>query len=301
MRFDEATKQFLAYCDLERGFSPCTIAAYASDLRQWRRFLAKAIPGNIPRITDVNRQLIRKFIVHQREAGLSNATVVRRVNCLRSFWQFLDQAELVTDNPIDGIRLPKTRTELPNYLTDEEMRRLLDAAGRTHYANLASRDGAVIGMFLFAGLRRQELINVHVPDVNWEDGIIRVRHGKGGRMRVIPMVRELQDFLEAWLTERPQCHHDFLFSNREKQPLATRAVALTFKRAERMADMDRPEVAVHTLHHSFACALLHGGPSVVAIRRSMGHASLDTTLIYLHVTGVELEEAVAAHSLCGAK
>jgi len=288
MRFDEATKQFLAYCELERSFSPCTICAYASDLRQWHRFLAKALPGNIPRITDVDRQLVRRFIVHQREAGLSNATVVRRVNCLRSFWQFLDQAELVTDNPIDGIRLPKTRTELPTYLTDEEMRRLLQAAGRTHYSNLASRDKAVIGMFLFAGLRRQELIGVHVPDVNWEDRIIRVRHGKGGRMRVIPMVRELRELLEAWLAERPRCHHDLLFTNREKQPLGRHAVAVTFKRAKRMAGIDRPEVTVHTLRHSFACALLRGGASVVAIQRLMGHASLDTTSIYLHVTGVEL-------------
>jgi site-specific recombinase XerD len=183
MRFDEATKQFLAYCDLERGFSPCTISAYASDLRQWHRFLAKALPGNIPRITDVDRQLVRRFIVHQRETGLSNATVARRVNCLRSFWQLLCQAELVTDTPLDGIRLPKTRTELPTFLTDEEMRRLLQAAGRTHYANLAARDQAVIGTFLFAGLRRQELINVHVRDVSWEDGILRVRHGKGGTAR----------------------------------------------------------------------------------------------------------------------
>jgi len=171
MRFEEATKQFLACCELERSFSPCKISAYASDLRQWRRFLAKALPASTPRITDVNRHLVRRFIVHQREAGLSNATVVRRVN---------------------------------TYLTDEEMRRLLSAAGQTHYANLAARDQAVIGMFLFAGVRRQDLTNVHVRDINWEDGIIRVRHGKGGRIRAIPMVRELRELLEAWLVERPR-------------------------------------------------------------------------------------------------
>jgi len=290
----------LAYCDLERGFSPCTIAAYASDLRQWQRFLVKAIPGNIPRITDVNRQLVRRFIVHQREAGLSNATVVRRVNCLRSFWQFLDQAELVADNPIDGSRLPKTRTELPIYLTDEEMRRLLQAAGRTYYGNLAARDKAVIRMFLFAGVRRQELINVHVPDINWEDGIIRVRHDKGRRLRVMPMVREVRELLDAWSAERARCDHDFLFTNREKQPVGRHAVAVTFKRAKRMAGIDRPEVTVHTLRHSFACALLRGGASVVAIQRLMGHASLDTTSVYLPVTGGEREAAVACHSLGGA-
>ena len=301
MRFDEATRQFLAYCDLERGFSPCTLSGYASDLRQWRRFLAQATRRSIPRITDVDRHLIRRFIVDQREAGLSNATVARRVNCLRSFWQFLDQAELVTDNPLDGIRLPKTRTGLPTYLTDEEMRRLLEAAGRTHYGNIASRDKAVIGTFLFAGLRRQELISVHVPDVNWEDGTIRVRHGKGGRMRVIPMVRELRELLATWLAERPQCHHDFLFINREKEPMGRHAVTVTLKRAKRMAGIDRPEVTIHTLRHSFACALLRGGAGVVAIQRLMGHASLDTTSIYLHVTGVELAEAVRAHSLCGVK
>ena len=78
-------------------------------------------------------------------------------------------------------------------------------------------------------------------------------------------------------------------------------MAVTFKRAKRMAGIHRPEVTIHTLRHSFACALLRGGASVVAIQRLMGHGSPETTSVYLHVTGVELEEAMATHSLCGAK
>ncbi|MEA3403424.1 MAG: tyrosine-type recombinase/integrase [Armatimonadota bacterium] len=297
MRFDEAAKQFLAYCDLERAFSPRTISAYESDLRQWRQFLSQALDCAEPEVSDVTRSLVRGFIVGQRERGLTNATVARRVNCLRSFWRFLEHAEIAAENPLEGIRLPRTRSKLPTYLTDQEMRRLLDAAGQTHYANLAARDRAVFGTFLFAGLRRTELLKLRTSDVNWEDDVLTVRHGKGGKMRVIPIASPLQELLECWLRERPECEHQSFFVNREGEPLGRHAVQVAFRRAKRIAGIDRDGVTIHTLRHSFASALLRGGASLVEIQQLMGHASLETTSIYLHVTGVELREAVAAHSL----
>jgi len=278
-----------------------TISAYQSDLRQWRQFLEKALESEAPRVSDVTRSTVRGFIVDQRERGLSNTTVARRVNCLRSFWHFLEHAEITAENPLDRIRLPKSRTKLPTFLTDDEMRRLLEAAGETHYADLAARDRAVIGTFLFAGLRRTELLNLHTYDVNLEDDVLTVRHGKGGRMRAVPMNEALCELLVEWLDERPSCDHDFLFANREGGPLGRHAVQTTFRRAKKGAGIEREDVTIHTLRHSFACALLRGGASLVEIQQLMGHASLETTSVYLHVTGVELKEAVAAHSLCNSQ
>jgi len=297
MRFDEATLQFLAYCDLERGFSPGTISAYQSDLRQWREYLTGTLgDGSVP-LCDITRQLVRGFIVQQRERGLSSTTVGRRINCLRSFWRFLEHAEVVTDNPLEGIRLPKTRSTLPAFLTDDEMRRLLEAAGRTHYRNLAGRDRAVIGTFLFTGVRRTELLKLHVTDLNLEDNLLLVREGKGGRMRTIPVLTPLRELLLNWLDERPSCSHDSLFVNRERQPLGRHAVQVLFDGCRERAAIRREGVTIHTLRHSFACALLRGGANLVAIQQLMGHVSLDTTSIYLRVTGAELREAVAVHSL----
>lgn len=297
MRFDEATKEFLAYCDLERALSPLTLSAYESDLRQWRRFLEQTLGSAHPRIEDVTRSHVRGFIVSQRERGLSNTTVARRINCLRSFWHFLEHAEITDGNPLEGIRLPKAKTKLPTFLTDGEMRSLLDAARRTYYSDLAARDQAVIGTFLFGGLRRTELLKLRTRDVNLEDDILTVRHGKGGGMRVVPMGRRLCDLLVAWLEQRPRCDHDFLFVNREKGPMGRHAVQATFERVKRVAGITREDVTIHTLRHSFACALLRGGANLVEIQQLMGHASLETTSVYLHVTGAELRNAIAAHSL----
>ena len=144
------------------------------------------------------------------------------------------------------------------------------SGGTIHYGNLAARDTAVIGTFLFAGLRRTELIKLHLRDVNLADDILTVRHGKGGRMRALPMNQRLSALIGEWLMQRPDCEHACLFVNREGQPLGRQAVNLTLARAKRLVGIDRDGVIVHTLRHSFACALLRGGANLVDIKQLRG-------------------------------
>jgi len=124
-----------------------------------------------------------------------------------------------------------------------------------------------------------------------------VREGKGGRMRAIPILSPLRQLCLPWLDERSSCNHDSLFVNREGKPLGRHAVQVLFDRCRGQAGIRREGVTIHTLRQSFACALLRGGANLVAIQQLMGHASLDTTSIYLRVTDAELKNAVATHSL----
>ena len=298
MTFEECARAFLTYCEVERALSPNTLIAYADDLRHFTRFAIPEIGADF-HPSQVDKQLIRKFIVQLRQRGLRVATIQRRINCLRSFWHFLvENSTQVAASPLEGIRLPKKEHRVPAFLNEADMTSLLEASRQPNPRCFRTRDHAVIATFLFAGLRRQELMALRLVDVDLDDSIIIVRKGKGGRTRVIPVARPLKAILEHWLSERPHCEHDFVFCNRVRGSLGRHALSHLFKRVKSEAGIDRSGVTIHTLRHSFACALLRGGTNIVAIQQLLGHASLETTSIYLHVTGEELRDAVAGHVLC---
>jgi len=298
MTFEKCARAFLTYCEVERALSPNTLIAYADDLRHFTRFALPEIGADF-HPSQVDKQLIRKFIVQLRQRGLRVATIQRRINCLRSFWRYLvENNPEISVCPLDGIRLPKKEHRVPTFLNEAEMTALLEASRQPNPYCFRTRDHAVIATFLFAGLRRQELMGLRLVDVDLDDGIMTIREGKGGRTRVIPVAGPLKAILKDWFSERPDCEHDFVFCNRVRGPLGRHALSHLFMQAKQRAGIERPAVTVHTLRHSFACALLRGGTNVVAIQHLLGHVSLETTAVYLHATGEELRDAVAGHVLC---
>jgi site-specific recombinase XerD len=299
MTFRQAVQSFLQYCELERALSPNTLIAYADDLKHFRRFATESLDPDFTPL-QVDKLLIRGFIASLRERGLRIATIQRRVNCLRSFWSFLIDCGVETrESPLDGLRLPRKEHRVAAFLGEQEMLSMLAAASDQPLKWCGIRDHAVLATLLFSGVRRTELLNLRLPDVRLEERIIVVRQGKGRRSRVVPIAPELGDILQGWLAVRPACQHDYFFSNQMRGRLGRHALYHLFRKAKTRAGLDRPEVSVHTLRHSFACALLKGGTNVVAIQQLLGHASLETTSIYLHVSGEELREAVSSHVLCG--
>jgi site-specific recombinase XerD len=301
MSFDECARDFLTCCELERDLSRNTRIAYADDLKRFAAFCAPLL-GTPLEPTQVNKSHIRAFIAGQRERGLAVPTIQRRIHCLRSFWAFLiDSGAETRESPLEGIRLPKKEHRVATCLDDGEMRALLDAAERreTESLRLRLRDRAVIATSLFAGMRRSELLKLKLRDLRRQEGLIVVRQGKGNRTRVVPMAEPPKVALEEWLAERPHCDHDYVFCNRARQLMGRHALVHLFGLAKAEAGVERGDVGVHTMRHSFACALLRGGTDVVAIQHLLGHASLETTTIYLHASGQELREAVGRHVLSG--
>ena len=298
MTFDECVLSFLRYCDLERALSRNTLVAYADDLKRFASFASPLLPSPF-RPTEVDKTLIRSFIADQRQHGLSIATIQRRIYCLRSFWAFLaDSGADTRESPVMGIRLPRREHRVAAFLDEGEMMAILDGAGSRRNRCHQVRDRAVLATFLFAGLRRAELLNLRLPDLRLADDLLVVRQGKGKRTRVVPIAAPLKGMLQEWLGERPVCDHDYVFCNRLRGPLGRNALSHLFMLAKQEAGITREDVTVHTLRHSFACALLKGGTDVVSIQHLLGHCSFETTAVYLHVSGEELRGAVARHILC---
>ncbi len=295
MRFQHAVDEFLAYLQHERGCSPFTVVSYRSDFRLFLSFLAdRRVP---PSIDNVTSSVVRQYVATLSKAGYAPSTIGRRVASLKSLVSYLQECEYTSHNPLARISTPKKQHRTPTYLTLEECQHLLDATDKNHFFMLAFRDKAILGTFLYTGIRRGELLALKLDDADLEACTLAVRNGKGGKGRVIPLCDEVIELLRDWLELRSECDHDVLFTTRLGQPLGKHGLQDTFCRAKQAAGIEREGVTIHTLRHTFASALLQNGADLVSIQRLLGHSSLDTTAIYLHVQMDGLREAVARHPL----
>jgi site-specific recombinase XerD len=286
---------FLTHLRVERRLSPHTTFAYDHDLRTFFRFL---VTEKQPLTVDaVSPELLRRYLVWLEGRGLEVATIRRRFHGLRSFWTYLCDWHDVPRNPFRRVTLPKRPESAPAFLTPEEVGRFLDATEANRYVARGLRDRAALTMLVYTGLRRQELLDLSLSDVDLEEGLVRVRRGKGGRGRVVPLVPEVISALRDWLEFRPSCDHARLFVNHMNQPLGRRGLHDLFRRALRISGIQREGMTLHTLRHTFATLMLRGSCDLRSLQRLLGHASLETTAIYLHSDLSSLRRAVDAISI----
>jgi len=158
----------------------------------------------------------------------------------------------------------------------------------------------MMAMLIFTGMRRGELINLRVADVSLTERSVTVR-GKGGKMRVIPLVDEALEPVRDWLELRPEaCGHDCLFTTTHGSRIYPSRMQRIWKGILAQSGIEQDGVSLHTLRHSLATLLLQSGEcSLAEIQRILGHSRLDTTAIYLHVSDIEVRDAVMSHPLVG--
>ena len=218
---DTLVQDFLLYLEAERGCSKLTVKAYCADLRDFLAHLATAGAPATPASVTVGA--VRSWILAMHGRGLCGNSVARRLAALRSFWRYLRASGVVAEDVLVRIATPRRERPLPVYLGPEDLQRLLDAALRQRTAFCAFRDHAVLATFIYAGLRRGELLHLRTSDVDLEQGILRVVAGKGRKTRLVPMVRELQQALCDWLACRVRFDHEPMFiTNRGNRIYATR-------------------------------------------------------------------------------
>ncbi len=306
---DPFVAEFLRYLETERDASSHTLAAYASDLRQFAALTwgAEARPPFAWAAGD--RFAARRFLAHILKAGGTAATARRKCSSLRAFYKFLQREERTADNPFAGLSLPRMPQRLPRCLSVDEVGRLLDAPKRMlegleerspkqrrwlEYA--AARDVAIIELLYSTGMRVSELTGLTESRVDWLSGVVRV-FGKGRKERLCPLgtpaIRALRAAIGArdalgWAAsvrarERP------LFWGRKGARLDPRTVQRIMKRHLRAAGLNSA-LSPHALRHSFATHLLDAGADLRSVQELLGHASLSTTQLYTHVSIGRLKE-----------
>jgi site-specific recombinase XerD len=187
-------------------------------------------------------------------------------------------------------------------LSEEECRRLLEGACNQPSPFCACRDRAILTLMIFTSARRSEVLDLTWPNVGLEQGTVRFVGAKGDKTRVVPLAVDAADLLREWRETRPtDWDHTYVFTAKWGARLGKKGLMSALRRALAGSHIEKSNVTLHKLRHSFACLLLANGADLHCLQAMLGHTRLDTTGIYLHATAEDLRDAMAKHPLSGAQ
>lgn len=235
---------------------------------------------------------LRGYAAALHEAGYARASIARKLASLRSFYRFAQRQQITDSNPAKPLRNPRGHRKLPHFLSHDEVGRLLMAPS-THDA-LGLRDHAILETMYSGGLRVSEVVGLNDGDLDFEDGIARIR-GKGRKERLSPLGRYAIEALQKYQRQRvlsskePEGRAAPVFVNRFGNRLTTRSVGRMLEKYIKLTGLDS-RTSPHTLRHSFATHLLDRGADVRSVQELLGHKSLVTTQIYTHLSTANLRE-----------
>ena len=273
--------RFTDFIALEQGLSPRTQEAYRRDLARFAQFAATR-GASAP--LDVTARLLREYVYHLKDLGLSPASIRRNVSAVRTWFRFLTGDGIIVRDPSERLETPKRWRTLPEVLTVDEAQALLSAP--TLDDPFVFRDRALLELAYGAGLRVSEWITLGVRDLLLDEGLVRV-FGKGSKERLVPIGRSAIGAAAIYLRElRPKLEKGegkgILFLNARGRPLTRMGAWKILRGYVERAGITR-HVTPHTLRHSFATHLLEGGADLRAVQEMLGHVDIATTQIYTHV------------------
>lgn len=288
MTMEEQLELYIRHLAVEKDASPYTLRNYSHEIGQFIDFLEEQ---GLDSWEDVDRQVLRRYLLWLRKEGYVEASMARKLSELRSFCRYLIQDGYLTSNPVDVVSSPKVPKRLPRYLKMEEVEALLNAPDVS--TPLGQRDRAILELLYAAGVRLSELVSLNLGQLNLEAGQLRV-WGKGGKERVVllgdPAVRALRTYISAG---RAQLASDksknALFLNRFGGRLSRRSIGLIIDKYSKLAGLWK-KITPHLLRHTFATHMFEGGADLRVVQELLGHAQPTTTEIYTHVTPSHLRE-----------
>ena len=291
MNWQQAIKDYQNYLKIERGLSQNSISSYVMDLQKLVHFLEANSIDEKP--VTISREIVQQFI-YAIAKTVSPRTQARVISGLKGFFTYLVFEDYRDDNPMDLIETPKIGRKLPDTLSVEEINDLINAIDLSKPEG--ERNRAILETLYGCGLRVSELINLKLSDLYFEEDFIKVT-GKGNKQRFVPISRVNQKYINIyWKEVRVHLpiqkeHEDFVFLNRRGKQL-TRAMIFTI--VKRLAEQIglKKNISPHTFRHSFATHLLENGADLRAIQQMLGHESITTTEVYMHVNRTHLTQVL---------
>lgn len=290
---DALRDAFLVHARIERGLSPATISAYASDLA---RFNASAEANGAGDLRSVGRPHVVSFLHELDACGLAPRTRQRMLSAVRRMFVYAHAEGWLDRDPLEGVSAPKSPRSLPRVILPEETERLIAACDDG--TPLGLRDRAMLEMLYGAGLRVSELVGLPLAAVDPRSGLVRVV-GKGRKERWIPVGEAALSALQAYLERgRPALlagragRSPAVFVTRRGGAMTRQNFFSLIRKRAVQADVPSEKVSPHVLRHAFATDLLDGGADLRAIQAMLGHADLATTEIYTHVSRGRLRDTV---------
>ena len=270
---------FLEYLNKELNYSENTEISYREDITNFLNYLEKKQLN----YKKIDGEIIRDYLKYLDEAKLKNSTIARRISALRTFYNYLLNKNIVDTNLFNSIRNPKLEKKLPNYLSYEELAKILDNIDTSTKVGLRNR--LLVELFYATGCRVSEMINIKVSDINKSNNSIRIM-GKGSKERIVYFGEYARDYLDRYL---PLIDTDYLFTQESGDKLSIHDVEYIISDLVKNLAL-KTHVTPHTLRHTFATHLLNNGADIKTVQELLGHSSLNTTGIYTHVSNERIKE-----------
>jgi integrase/recombinase XerD len=282
LSLDLAIQQFLDHLRIERELTPATVEAYGRDLARFAQFACGRSVSAAEAVRPID---VLDFLVHLTDSKLSARSQARRLVALRQLFRFLKAERIIGQDPTEDIDLPRFGRKLPDYLTVEEVDRLLAAPDRS--TPRGARDAAMLETLYATGLRVSELVKLRMRDVSFDAGYL-LTAGKGRKERLVPIgeaalasVRSYVETVRGVFTGTRAV--DTLFLTHHGRAMTRQGFWKLLGRYARAAGI-RKRISPHKLRHSFATHLVERGADLRAVQAMLGHADIGTTEIYTHVS-----------------
>ncbi len=275
---DRFLEKFIRYLEIEKNYSAYTVLNYRLDLEDFVKFL-----GDI-QIENVDYLFLRKYLALLKDKKLKARSMSRHLSALRSFFKFMTREGFLKSNPILSVASPKLDKHLPQFLTEEEITRLIDSS--VAEGDLGLRDRAILETFYSTGMRIGELVGLNQENLDFIGGVVKLR-GKGKKERLAPIGDKAISSLREYLEKRKK-QSSAVFLNIRGTRITDRGVRNIVGKYLRLTGI-RQGVSAHTLRHSFATHLLNRGADLRTVQELLGHANLSTTQIYTHLTTEKLK------------
>lgn len=291
MNWQQAIKDYQNYLKIERGLSENSISNYSMDLQKLASYLDEQSIEEKP--IEIARETVQQFIYDIAKI-VNPRTQARIISGLKGFFNYLVFEDYREDNPMDLIETPKIGRKLPDTLSEDEINQLIAAIDLSKAEG--ERNRAILETLYGCGLRVSELINLKLSDLYFDEDFIKVT-GKGNKQRFVPISEVNQKYINIYRKEIrvhlpiKKEHEDYVFLNRRGKQL-TRAMIFTI--VKRLAEEIglKKNISPHTFRHSFATHLLENGADLRAIQQMLGHESITTTEVYMHVNRSHLNKVL---------
>jgi len=286
----ELLKEYLEFLNFERGLSPLTRENYARDITQ----LIKLADSTALCALQTNH--IRRFIASLHSKGLGGKSIARMLSSWRGFFDFLVNRKGFTNNPVIGLRAPKSPKTLPQALSIEQAVKLVDISDDDI---LGIRDHAILELFYSSGLRLSEVVNLNIDVLDFSDGTVIVT-GKGNKTRIVPLGSHAIEAIQKWLQTRSQIlinnpSEKAVFIGLQGRRISARNIQYRLKEWSVKQGINS-SVHPHMLRHSFATHVLQSSGDLRAVQEMLGHANISTTQVYTHLDFQHLSKTYdAAH------
>lgn len=295
MNWKRALKEYRNYLVLEKALSNNSVEAYLRDVKKLSSFCTEQ--KEITDSTKVSITILREFIIHLHECKSSSKSQARILSGIKSFYHYLSIENVIDANPCDKIDRPRIERKLPDTLSPDEINDIINSVDLSNPHG--ERNRTILETLYSCGLRVSELINLKCSKLFLEDGFLIVT-GKGNKERAVPLNNILIKYLKNYIRlirshqDIETGHEDFVFLNNRGKQL-TRMMIFTIVKKHTEKSGIKKNISPHTFRHSFASHLLQGGADLRAIQTMLGHESISTTEIYMHIDRDFVRQEIIQH------